>query len=236
MTNAIPTRAACGIRGRDLRTMDACLREFFRRGSFKVVAAFLVVALAARIAVGRWSWHDLVAVAAVIAAQPFVEWLIHIYLLHAKPVRIGEATIDLPTSKFHRRHHKDPDDLDFTLLPVWIAVLFSVQIATGMTIVAYPLALLTGGEWLPMAVTCTLAGYVGLGIYEWCHYLIHTGYLPKSRYYASIWRGHRLHHYKNENYWLGITSNVGDHALRTFPDQATVPKSPTARTLGVEIT
>jgi hypothetical protein len=223
------------LRGRELRTMDACVREFFRRGSFKVVTLALGAALAARIGVGRWSWHDLVAVAAVVAAQPFVEWLIHVHLLHAKPLRIAGATIDPPTARFHRRHHKDPDDLDFTLLPVWIAALFCLQIAAGMTIVAYPLALATGGEWLPMAATLTLAGYVGLGIYEWCHYLIHTGYLPKSRYYASIWRGHRLHHYKNENYWLGITSNAGDHVLRTFPDQASIPKSPTARTLGVEM-
>jgi sterol desaturase/sphingolipid hydroxylase (fatty acid hydroxylase superfamily) len=71
-----------------------------------------------------------------------------------------------------------------------------------------------------------------LALYEWPHFLIHTPYRPHGRYYKSIWRGHRLHHYKNERYWFGVTSTVADLALRTAPDQTTVPKSGTARSLG----
>ena len=47
----------------------------------------------------------------------------------------------------------------------------------------------------------------------------------------TVWR-HRLHHYKNEHYWFGVTSTVGDHLLGTTPEQSTVTKSATARTLG----
>ena len=43
-----------------------------------------------------------------------------------------------------------------------------------------------------------------------------------------------LHHFKSEHYWFGVTNPVGDLVLRTYPDQAGVPTSPTARTLGVE--
>ena len=57
----------------------------------------------------------------------------------------------------------------------------------------------------------------------------------RGRYYRSIWRGHRLHHYKNEHYWFGVTSTVGDHLLRTAPDQTEVQKSNTARTLGMDV-
>jgi hypothetical protein len=32
---------------------------------------------------------------------------------------------------------------------------------------------------------------------------------------------------------MGVSSNLGDRLLRTDPDQRTVPKSATARTLGV---
>ena len=39
-------------------------------------------------------------------------------------------------------------------------------------------------------------------VYEWCHYLIHTDYKPKTAVYRAIWRNHRLHHFKNEHYWF----------------------------------
>jgi sterol desaturase/sphingolipid hydroxylase (fatty acid hydroxylase superfamily) len=80
-------------------------------------------------------------------------------------------------------------------------------------------------------VTALLTGYALVGVYEWTHFLIHTGYRPRSRYYRSIWRTHRLHHFKNERYWHGITNTVGDRVLGTFPDQRDIPRSRTARTL-----
>jgi hypothetical protein len=33
---------------------------------------------------------------------------------------------------------------------------------------------------------------------------------------------------------MGVTSNFGDRVLKTFPDQKSITKSPTARSLGVE--
>jgi hypothetical protein len=83
----------------------------------------------------------------------------------------------------------------------------------------------------PALLTAVLAGYVLVGIYEWTHFLIHTAYRPRSRYYRSIWRGHRLHHFKNEHYWHGITNTVGDRVLGTFPDQRNIERSATARSL-----
>ena len=76
--------------------------------------------------------------------------------------------------------------------------------------------------------------YLILSVYEWCHFLIHTPYRPQGRYYRAIWRGHRLHHFKNEHYWFGVTSTVADHLLGTAPNQAEVARSGTARTLGVD--
>jgi hypothetical protein len=76
-----------------------------------------------------------------------------------------------------------------------------------------------------------LTGQVLVAIYEWTHFLIHTAYRPRSRYYRSIWRNHRLHHFKNEHYWHGITNTLGDRAMGTLRDQREVQKSETARTL-----
>ena len=83
---------------------------------------------------------------------------------------------------------------------------------------------------LGVATGFAAAAILSLG-YEWTHYLIHTDYAPKTRFYRSLWRGHRLHHYRNENYWFGVTNHFGDRVLGTNPAKDAVPVSPTARTL-----
>ena len=62
--------------------------------------------------------------------------------------------------------------------------------------------------------------------------MIHTAYVPRTWVYRSIWRNHRLHHFKNEHFWHGVTQNLSDLVLGTNPDQREVPRSKTARTLG----
>ncbi len=119
------------------------------------------------------------------------------------------------------------------LKPVEV-VSFTVQIAILVPLVTGAVVVLAGGSLLPLSLTAVTLSYLGLLRYEWSHFLIHTPYVPKTRWYRGIWRNHRLHHFKHEGYWMGVTSNLGDRVLGTNPDQRTVPKSPTARTLGVE--
>ena len=57
---------------------------------------------------------------------------------------------------------------------------------------------------------------------------------PRSNTYMAIWRNHRLHHFKNEHFWHGVTNNLSDKMLGTNPDQRDVSKSKTARTLAPE--
>jgi sterol desaturase/sphingolipid hydroxylase (fatty acid hydroxylase superfamily) len=92
-------------------------------------------------------------------------------------------------------------------------------------------ATIGGGLAAGPILTAALTGTVLVGLYEWTHFLIHTAHRPRSRFYRRIWRGHRLHHFKNEHYWHGITSTVADRVLGTAPDQRDVPRSRTARTL-----
>ena len=59
---------------------------------------------------------------------------------------------------------------------------------------------------------------LGLG-YEWCHYLIHSDYKPRTALYRAIWKNHRQHHFKNEHYWFTVTSSgTADRVLGTYPD------------------
>ena len=69
--------------------------------------------------------------------------------------------------------------------------------------------------------------------YEWVHYMVHSRYKPKSAYYRRLWVNHRLHHCKNEHYWMGVTMLAGDAVLGTAKKKEEVPTSPTCRTLGV---
>jgi len=223
---AIPRRAA------EVLTLGDCWRAFVRMRTPPFLIAAIAGAVALRIALGNYDWRDAAVVVAVAAGTPVAEWLIHVYLLHAKPIRVAGQRYDLIAAREHRAHHMAPAELDGVLIPTYAVVLFIVQIALTVWLLSFPIHALMGGDRLAHAATGLLTSYVILGLYEWCHFLIHTPYRPRGRYFRSIWRGHRLHHYKNEHYWFGVTSTFGDHLLRTAPDQGQVPKSETARTLG----
>jgi sterol desaturase/sphingolipid hydroxylase (fatty acid hydroxylase superfamily) len=231
------TASADAIPRRDpaVLSLGDCWRAFIRRPSPPLLATAIVAALALRIVLGAWDWRDLVVAVGVIALTPVVEWAIHVYLLHARPIRVRGRRYDLIAAREHRAHHMAPTELDGVLIPTYAVGIFVAQIALTTWLVSFPVQLvLGGGDRLAHAATGLLVSYAILGIYEWCHFLIHTPYRPQGWYYRTIWRGHRLHHYKNENYWFGVTSTLGDHLLRTAPSQSEVPKSHTARTLGVD--
>jgi hypothetical protein len=217
--------------GGPLRLSDAA-RAFAGYDSPKLIATGFGAALAARLAVGHWNWRDIVIPLALIAFEPVTEWVIHVYLLHARPIRIGGRRYDLLAAREHRSHHAAPAELEGVLLPTYALLLFVPAIAAVLFAISFPTHLLVGGDRVAWWLSGLVVGYSILFSYEWCHFLIHSPYRPRGRYYKVIWRNHRLHHYKNEHYWFGVTSNLGDVVLGTNPQQATVLKSRTARTLG----
>jgi Fatty acid hydroxylase len=219
----------------DLTRLSACWREFMTHSSPRTVLTASALALGARIYVGQWSWRDAVPPLALLAAQPFVEWVIHKYLLHLPPFELRGRRVELYGSVQHRGHHLAPSNLDRVLLKEIEVLSFLVQIAIVIALLALAIAGPLGWPVLAQALTGITFAYLGLLRYEWSHFLIHTPYVPKTRWYRSIWRNHRLHHFKHEGYWMGVSSNLGDRLLGTNPDQRSVPKSPTARTLGVEV-
>jgi hypothetical protein len=212
-------------RGGEVKTLGHAWREFRSNRSPKVIAAGIVAAAALRIALGAFTWRDAVAAAAMLAVYPFGEWAIHVYLLHLEPFRFRGRRVELATAKAHREHHERPNHLGLILL--------APLEAAALMLLAVPVVLAAFSLVLPLRalVTAAFAGYVLIGIYEWTHFLIHTAHRPKSRFYKAIWRNHRLHHFKNEHYWHGITSTVADRVLHTAPDQKDVPRSRTARSL-----
>src|SRR5436853_6957738 len=74
--------------GQDVKTLGQAFREFRSKRSPKFLATGIAIALAARIAVGEFSWRDIAAVAAMLVIYPFGEWAIHVYLLHMPPFEL----------------------------------------------------------------------------------------------------------------------------------------------------
>jgi hypothetical protein len=210
--------------GADVKTVGHAWREFRAKRSPKVLAAGLVTVVALRVIAGGFSWRDAVAFALMVPIYVFGEWAIHVHLLHLPPFRFRGRRVELLTARSHRMHHEDPHDLGMILLGPWEAAALLAVVPLVAAVFLVPLG------W-HAALTAVVTGYALVLIYEWTHFLIHTAHRPQSRYYRSIWRGHRLHHFKNERYWHGITNTFSDRVLGTNPDQREVPRSRTARTL-----
>ncbi len=210
-------------RAADSLTLRRAAGAFLAHASPRIIALLLLTALAGRIAVGGWSWWDLLGPGVVIAAQPFTEWLIHVFVLHFRPRTVGGVRIDPSVSRKHRAHHADPrrEDLVFIPLPA-LALLVGAVAAVCLAVLP-----LEGG------LTTLVAALAVLATYEWTHFLIHSTYRPRHALYRHVWRAHRNHHFRNEHYWFGVTVHIADHLLGTFPERNAVPVSPTARTLGI---
>ena len=206
----------------------ASLRElalfFARKPSPLIIGATASAAGGVRLWLGRWGWWDLLIPAIVLAAEPFVEWLIHVHLLHRRPTTIGRFTIDPVTARKHRLHHRNPKDLRIVMVP--FQALFP----------AAPVAVVAAVWFMEpeRAAMAIFAGFSMLLTYEWVHYLIHAPHRPRSAWFRRVSRNHRLHHFRNEHHWFGVTTSFGDRVLGTRPDPADVPLSPTVRTLGLD--
>ena len=208
---------------RHLVSLPEAARAFVRHPSPWMIGAVLVGALVARVAVGDWRASDALVPLVMLAVFPFFEWVVHVFVLHWKPRRLGRVEVDSLLARKHRAHHADPRDIPLVFIP-WQVLTWLLPAYVVIAMLAFPrlglgLTFLTG------------VGVLGL-FYEWTHYLIHSDYKPRSRAYRAVWRNHRLHHYKNEHYWFTVTSaGTADRVLGTYPEPGSVQSSPTAKAL-----
>jgi hypothetical protein len=204
-------------------TLRDAQREFWKHPSPWVLGATLAVALTARIAVGGWQITDALVPPAMLVLFPFLEWVIHVFVLHWRPKRVGRLTIDPLLARDHRRHHINPRDVPVIFIP-WKSMFVVVPFTVAIALLAFP----------RLGLGLTFLAFIAmLGLcYEWTHYMIHSDYKPKTPVYRAIWRNHRQHHFKNEHFWFTVTSSgTADWVLGTYPDAAAVETSPTAKNL-----
>ncbi|WP_157362237.1 sterol desaturase family protein [Haloechinothrix halophila] len=214
--------AMTGSRRKSL-PLSGAWREFWRHPSPWFIGTTLVGALVVRLFVGDWQLTDAILPVIMVAAFPFVEWIVHVVVLHWKPRTIGKVTLDPLVSRKHREHHTDPRDVPLVFIP-WPVLAWLLPANTAIALFAF--------SRLGLGLTfLTALAAIGL-VYEWTHYLIHSDYRPRSRIYRAIWRNHRLHHYKNEHYWFTVTtSGTADRVFGTYPKPGDISTSPTVKAL-----
>lgn len=204
-------------------TIGAAWRVFWRHPSPWLLGATMFGAITARLAAGQWGPGDALVPVVMLAAFPFVEWLIHVGILHWRPRAVAGLRLDPLLARKHREHHADPRDIPLIFIP-WPVLMWLLPLDIAIALVAFPRL------GLGLTFLMVLAA-LGFG-YEWTHYLIHSDYRPRGAAYRAIWRNHRLHHFKNEHYWFTVTtSGTADRLLRTYPDPSTVRVSRTAKNL-----
>lgn len=218
------------VRADELATKRVTAALFVRRGSGRVVTPVLAVLVLVRSVLGDWMWADAVAVAVVVVLTGPVEWVLHRHVLHAPTGSFTTRRLGLGLG--HRKHHLDPPELQWLLLNGVEMAVFLVLLAVATAVWSLPFAWMFDASLVRVPLTALVCTVAAAGHYEWTHLLVHTTYRPRSRYYARLARNHRRHHYRNEAYWLGVTSNLGDRLLGTLPRSGeSVPRSDTAKSL-----
>ena len=206
----------------DPRTLPAAARFFFRHGSPRVLATALLLAGVARAFAGPLSWVDAAIAVGILLWWPLNEWLIHVFILHYRPRVLFGRTLDFAVPRSHRAHHRDPRNLEILFIP-FHSFLYTLPLLVGIAWLAAPTPAL--------ALTGVTVYLVFALHYEWVHFLTHTRYRARTAFYQRLFKNHRLHHYKNEHYWFGVSLLGADRPLGTDPDSADVPTSETARAL-----
>ena len=146
----------------------------------------------------------------------------HLAVLHIRPRTVMGIRIDPWFAKVHRWHHRHPDVLERVFLPTSLILVLTPIHWALWTLITPTWALTATGIWC-----FTLAAL----IYEWVHYLVHTPYRPRTRWFTRVRRNHLLHHFKNERYWYAFTVPLVDTCMRTDPEPSSVPQSESCRTL-----
>ncbi|WHY79069.1 sterol desaturase family protein [Neobacillus sp. WH10] len=148
------------------------------------------------------------------------EYMTHRFLFHMKPPK--NAFFLKLLKRIHYDHHSDPNNLHLLFLPLWYSL---------------PNIIVVGGivYFITASLIITNAFITGVILfllyYEWVHYRAHRPFQPLSPWGRWMKKIHLWHHFKNENFWYGVTNPSMDIIMGTFKDQKEVKLSKTTKNL-----
>lgn len=125
--------------------------------------------------------------------------------------------------KLHYGHHEDPNYIPLVFAPILSVIILFASM--------FGLALLLTFN-LSIATVFLFSVIIYYLHYEWMHLAHHVpGYKHIFPWSNRLKTAHQLHHYRNENYWWGITNNLGDKILGTYKTHKDVPMSKTIKNI-----
>ncbi|OEH92769.1 sterol desaturase family protein [Bacillus solimangrovi] len=202
---------------------DRLYRDYFFHFDILVMSTLfvgLIVGLVMMTFTQGFTWLLLVAIACGIVTFMFSEYITHRFLFHLKAPK-NQFFLNL-LKRLHYDHHAYPNDLKLLFLPLW----YSIPNLGILALIFY---------FITNSVLGTVAFCVGLMfmflVYEWKHYIAHRPIKPVTKLGVWVKKTHLLHHYKNENYWYGVSNPYVDILFGTLKDEKTVETSQTASDL-----
>jgi sterol desaturase/sphingolipid hydroxylase (fatty acid hydroxylase superfamily) len=194
-------------------------REFFLFFDITIMICIFIL-IASFVLINGPTWLQAVYFAVGLIGYMFSEYLTHRFLFHLKTPKNPYLLKFL--KRIHYDHHIDPNDLKLLFLPLW----YSIPNLFIAAIIFY---------FLESTLIGTLSFASGtilmLLIYEWKHYIAHCPIKPKTKFGVWVKKLHMLHHFKNENYWFGVSTPFVDVLFGTLKDEKNVETSQTARDL-----
>jgi hypothetical protein len=211
--------------GREGLTIRSLITAIAQRRSVVLYAAIAAAGLTVAV-LQVCAWRRLAeATGLTIISYPFVEYLLHRYVLHARVLWRTRSTAHI-WRRLHYDHHMDPKDM---------AVLFAHPAATvPFLLLLSALAAAIGRDTalFPAMVCCSFLAFI---FYEAMHAAAHMPLQTGNELLARRRRHHLRHHYWNEMANFGIATGVLDRLLpvSTAANAGHGP-SPSVRNLGYD--
>lgn len=170
--------------------------------------------------VGAGHWQVWLSLAIGMLTYSVSEYLTHRFVFHMQAPK-NQLLLRF-MKRIHYDHHSAPKDLKLLFLPIWYSL-------PNVALAGWIFWLITRNLLDTTAFATGLGGF--LLYYEWTHFVAHRPLLPKTRFGRYMKRVHLWHHYKNENYWYGVTHPGMDVLMGTYKDEKQVERSQTAKDL-----
>ncbi|TYS67601.1 fatty acid hydroxylase family protein [Sutcliffiella horikoshii] len=199
--------------------MKGYYREFFLFPDITILMVLIVVSIGWQVWSGM-TWVALAVFAFGMLTFMFSEYLTHRFVFHLKPPK--HPILLKMLKRLHYDHHTDPNDLHLLFLPLWYSL-------PNLSVLALIFYLIAGNWGLTVAFASGLM--MMLFLYEWKHYVAHRPIKPRTKFGKWVKKTHILHHFKNENFWYGVSTPFVDVLFGTLKNEKDVETSKTAKDL-----
>ena len=194
-------------------------RDFFFHFDILILLILLLGVASVLLAVAQ-SVVVFVWIAFGLVIYMFAEYMTHRFFFHLKPPQNKLFLKFL--KRIHYDHHKYPNDLKLLFLPIWYSLPNFIVLSLFFYFITTKL------DW---TIAFSLGLILMLLVYEWKHYVAHRPIKPKSKFGLWLKKTHILHHFKNENFWFGVSNPFFDIIFGTLKNEKNVETSKTAKDL-----